>query len=110
MTRNAAVPGSLRPLTSSDARNSPTSPGLVNLPNGLTVLRLALVPVFGAFLVAGGTVSRMVAFFGFGRASLTDLLDGQLARRSGGLTAFGDITHPIAGAPTPRSAVVPDAG
>src|SRR5258708_2947250 len=106
MTRNAAVPGSLRPLTSSDARNSPTSPGLVNLPNGLTVLRLALVPVFVAFLVAGGSVSRIVAFFVFGLASITDLLDGQLARRSGMITDFGKIADPIADKALTGSALI----
>ena len=106
MTPNAAVPGSLRPLTSSDARNSPTPPRLVNLPNGLTVLRLALVPVFVAFLVAGGTVSRIVAFFVFGLASITDLLDGQLARRSGMITDFGKIADPIADKALTGSALI----
>src|SRR5258708_15821640 len=106
MTRSAAVPGSLRWLTSADARNSPTSPRLVNLPNGLTVLRLALVPVFVAFLVAGGSVSRIVAFFVFGLASITDLLDGQLARRSGMITDFGKIADPIADKALTGSALI----
>src|SRR5258708_23158916 len=103
MTRSAAVPGSLRWLTSADARNSPTSPRLVNLPNGLTVLRLALVPVFVAFLVAGGTVSRVVAFFVFGLGSITDLLDGQLAKLSWLITDFRKIAHPIADKALTRS-------
>ncbi len=83
-------------MASSDARSSTAAPRLVNLPNGLTVLRLALVPVFVVFLVAGGTGSRIVAFFVFGIASVTDLLDGQLARRSGMITDFGKIADPIA--------------
>jgi hypothetical protein len=49
-----------------------------------------LVPVFVSFLVAGGTASRVVAFFVFGVASVTDLLDGQLARRSGMVTDWQD--------------------
>lgn len=96
MSMNRDARGSLGPLTSSDARNPPASPRLVNLPNGLTVLRLFLVPVFVAFLVAGDTASRVVAFFVFGVASVTDLLDGQLARRSGMITDFGKIADPIA--------------
>jgi CDP-diacylglycerol---glycerol-3-phosphate 3-phosphatidyltransferase len=106
MTKYAAVPGSLRPLTSSDATSSPAPPRLVNLPNGLTVLRLALVPVFVAFLVSGGTLSRIVAFFVFGVASVTDLLDGQLARRSGMITDFGKIADPIADKALTGSALI----
>src|SRR5215472_14314863 len=88
--------GSLRPLASPDARSSPAAPRLVNLPNGLTMLRLVLVPVFVMFLVADSNASRIVAFFVFGVASVTDLLDGHLARRSGTITDFGKIADPIA--------------
>ncbi|HEX5189630.1 MAG TPA: CDP-diacylglycerol--glycerol-3-phosphate 3-phosphatidyltransferase [Streptosporangiaceae bacterium] len=93
-------------MTSSDARNRPAAPRLVNLPNGLTVLRLVLVPVFVAFLVAGGTASRVIAFFVFGVASVTDLLDGQLARRSGMITDFGKIADPIADKALTGSALI----
>ena len=62
------------------------------------VLRLALVPVFVMFLVAGGTGSRIAAFFVFGIASVTDLLDGPLARPSGMITDSGNPqAYPIAG-------------
>ena len=67
-----------------------------NLPNALTVLRLFLVPVFVAFLAAGGTVWRFAAFAVFAIASVTDLLDGELARRGGQITDFGKIADPIA--------------
>ena len=93
-------------MTSSDARTAPASPRLVNLPNGLTVLRLVLVPIFVAFLVEGGTGSRIVAFFVFGVASVTDLLDGQLARRSGMITDFGKIADPIADKALTGSALI----
>src|SRR5215813_5902502 len=106
MSKHAAVPGSLRPLTNADARSSPAQPRLVNLPNALTVLRLVLVPVFVAFLVADGTFSRIVAFFVFGVASVTDLLDGQLARRSGMITDFGKIADPIADKALTGSALI----
>ena len=106
MSTNPDVPASARALTSSDARTAPASPRLVNLPNGLTVLRLVLVPIFVAFLVDGGTGSRIVAFFVFGVASVTDLLDGQLARRSGMITDFGKIADPIADKALTGSALI----
>src|SRR6266487_2382374 len=106
MRKNADVPGSLRPLTSPDARTSTAAPRLVNLPNGLTMLRLALVPVFVVFLVAGETGSRIVAFLVFGIASVTDLLDGQLARRRGMITDFGKIADPIADKALTGSALI----
>jgi len=61
----------------------------------LTVLRLALVPVFVIFLAAGSQW-RLAAFAVFAVASITDLLDGELARRSGLITDFGKIADPIA--------------
>ena len=71
-------------------------PGLVNVANALTVLRLVLVPVFVAFLLAGEPDWRVAAFVVFGVASVTDLLDGRLARRRGLITDFGKIADPIA--------------
>jgi CDP-diacylglycerol---glycerol-3-phosphate 3-phosphatidyltransferase len=71
-------------------------PGLVNVANALTVLRLALVPVFVWFLLSGGTGDRAIAFVAFAVASVTDLLDGELARRRGLITDFGKIADPIA--------------
>ena len=70
--------------------------GLVNVANALTVLRIFLVPVFVVCLVAGGTGWRLAALAAFGGASLTDLLDGQLARKRGLVTDFGKIADPIA--------------
>jgi CDP-diacylglycerol---glycerol-3-phosphate 3-phosphatidyltransferase len=71
-------------------------PGLVNIANELTVLRLVLVPVFVWFLLEGGTYGRSVAFLAFAVASVTDYLDGELARRRGLITDFGKIADPIA--------------
>ena len=72
------------------------APGLVNLANALTVVRLILVPVVVACLLAGGPGWRVAAFFAFGVASVTDLLDGQIARSRGLITDFGKIADPIA--------------
>ena len=74
----------------------PPPPGLVNLANVLTVARLVLVPVVVACLLAGGTAWRVAAFVAFGTASVTDLLDGRIARSRGLITDFGKIADPIA--------------
>jgi len=74
----------------------PPQPGLVNLANALTVIRLVLVPVVVACLLAGGTGWRVAAFAAFGVASVTDLRDGRVARSRGLITDFGKIADPIA--------------
>jgi CDP-diacylglycerol--glycerol-3-phosphate 3-phosphatidyltransferase len=72
---------------------------LVNAANFLTVLRLALVPVFLATLLTYDgqhTDWRLVATGVFVVASLTDRFDGEIARRRGLVTKFGMIADPIA--------------
>lgn len=79
----------------------------MNVPNRLTLLRILLVPVFLLFMVpvfGDSTFSqfvlsdggRVVATFLFIFASLTDLLDGLLARRMGLVSNFGKFLDPIA--------------
>jgi CDP-diacylglycerol--glycerol-3-phosphate 3-phosphatidyltransferase len=81
-------------------------PRTINVPNGLTVLRLALVPFFVVLLVSDGTTSRTAAFIVFAVASLTDFLDGELARRGGMITDFGKIADPIADKALTGSALI----
>jgi len=57
----------------------PPQPGLINLANELTVVRLVLVPVVVSCLLAGGTGWRVAAFAAFATASVTDMLDGKIA-------------------------------
>jgi CDP-diacylglycerol--glycerol-3-phosphate 3-phosphatidyltransferase len=90
------VPAGTEPAHQGAAEPAPPPPGLVNLANALTVIRLILVPVVIAFLLAGGTGWRVAAFFAFAIASLTDLLDGRVARSRGLITDFGKIADPIA--------------
>jgi CDP-diacylglycerol--glycerol-3-phosphate 3-phosphatidyltransferase len=71
-------------------------PSLVNIANGLTVVRLILVPVFVLCLLEGGATWRVAAFTAFFVASVTDLLDGRVARSRGLITDFGKIADPIA--------------
>lgn len=71
----------------------------VNVANFLTLSRLVLVPVFVAALFAGGGDDvwwRSVATALFAIASLTDQVDGWVARRYGLVTDFGKIADPIA--------------
>jgi len=89
------VPGS-EPPSPGVARPALAPPGVVNAANALTVLRLVLVPVFVACLLAGGDGWRVVAFAVFAVASVTDLLDGRIARRRGLITDFGKIADPVA--------------
>jgi CDP-diacylglycerol--glycerol-3-phosphate 3-phosphatidyltransferase len=77
----------------------PTEVSLWNLANVLTMSRLVLVPVFVMALFAdGGTdpLWRATATAVFAIASLTDRLDGDLARRWGQVTNFGKIADPLA--------------
>jgi CDP-diacylglycerol---glycerol-3-phosphate 3-phosphatidyltransferase len=72
---------------------------VVNIANGLTLLRLLLVPVFGWALLhdhGADTTWRIVAFVVFAVASFTDRLDGDLARRRGLVTDVGKMADPIA--------------
>ena len=72
---------------------------VINLPNALTVMRLALVPVFLVALFAQhghDTNTRILAFVVFAVAIVTDRLDGALARRYGLVTDFGALADPIA--------------
>ncbi|MCA0329107.1 MAG: CDP-diacylglycerol--glycerol-3-phosphate 3-phosphatidyltransferase [Actinobacteria bacterium] len=75
------------------------SPSAVNLPNALTLLRLLLVPVFAWMLLAEGgddATWRFWAAVVFLIASITDLVDGELARRMNLVTSFGKVADPIA--------------
>ncbi|MFJ2781159.1 MULTISPECIES: CDP-diacylglycerol--glycerol-3-phosphate 3-phosphatidyltransferase [unclassified Kitasatospora] len=77
----------------------PPLPGIWNIANMLTMLRLLLVPVFVALLFADGGHDpkwRAVAWASFAVAMITDLFDGELARRKGLVTDFGKIADPIA--------------
>lgn len=72
---------------------------LLNVANVLTVVRIALVPVFlWALLRDGGqeTDWRLIAFGIFVVAAITDRVDGQLARKYGLVTDFGKMADPIA--------------
>ena len=70
----------------------------MNLPNKLTVLRLILVPVIMIVMllplntILWGVLSALI----FGAASLTDMLDGKIARKYNLITNFGKLMDPLA--------------
>jgi CDP-diacylglycerol--glycerol-3-phosphate 3-phosphatidyltransferase len=68
----------------------------MNLPNKLTLGRALVSPVLMALLLYDNVYSRYAALAVFLLASLSDLLDGYLARRNGQQTGFGKIMDPIA--------------
>ena len=55
----------------------------MNLPNKLTILRVIMIPFFVFFLLSGvgGSASKWIALVIFAAASITDTLDGYIARR-----------------------------
>ena len=69
----------------------------MNLPNKLTVLRVIMVPVFLVFLLGDFfPAAKWVALALFILASLTDFLDGYLARKMDLVTNFGKFMDPLA--------------
>lgn len=70
----------------------------MNLPNKLTIFRVILIPFFLFFLLTGygGAYGRWIALGIFVAASLTDLLDGRIARKYHLITNFGKFMDPLA--------------
>lgn len=71
----------------------------MNLPNKLTVLRVIMIPFFVFFLMWQGGENRtfrLIALALFIIASLTDLLDGKIARKYNLVTNFGKFMDPLA--------------
>ncbi|WP_433602199.1 CDP-diacylglycerol--glycerol-3-phosphate 3-phosphatidyltransferase [Nocardia sp. CA-135953] len=90
------------------AQTDPVVP-LMNIANVLTMLRIALVPLFVLALFVGGghqTGWRIGAAALFGIAAITDRFDGQLARKYGLVTDFGKLADPIADKALIGSAVI----
>jgi CDP-diacylglycerol--glycerol-3-phosphate 3-phosphatidyltransferase len=69
---------------------------LAQLPNALTVVRLALIPVFVAVAVQAGGEASWAAGALFGAAGITDQVDGWLARRWRVESTFGRFADPLA--------------
>ena len=69
----------------------------MNLPNKLTMLRILLIPVFMVFVELDSLPGHMLwAFTVFVAASLTDMIDGKIARKYNLITDFGKFMDPLA--------------
>ena len=68
----------------------------MNLPNKLTILRAIMIPFFLVFLYMSPGWSKWVALGIFIAASLTDMLDGKIARKYNLVTNFGKFMDPLA--------------
>lgn len=68
----------------------------MNLPNAITTFRILLAPVTTLLIMQSTTTGRVVAMVVFLVAALSDLVDGELARRRGQITDFGKLVDPLA--------------
>lgn len=68
----------------------------LNLPNLLTVMRIMLVPVLVVALLGNTPAGDVLAAVVFALASLTDFVDGYLARARDSITNFGKLMDPLA--------------
>lgn len=69
----------------------------MNLPNKLTMLRILMIPVFMVFIELNSLPNHILwAFVVFVLASLTDMLDGKIARKYNLVTDFGKFMDPLA--------------
>ena len=69
---------------------------MLSLPNILTIMRIALVPVFALAFVLPGDAARITAFVIFCIAGVSDALDGLAARKLNAGSEFGRMLDPIA--------------
>src|SRR5919199_5012595 len=69
---------------------------LAQLPNALTLVRLALIPIFVALVLASDQGHSWPAAIVFGVAAITDQIDGFLARRWRVESQFGKVADPLA--------------
>lgn len=68
----------------------------MNIANQLTILRVLMIPFFMYFLLLGTSTGKVIALVLFVVASLTDFLDGYLARKYNLITNFGKFMDPLA--------------
>lgn len=82
--------------TNSRAYKIAAGKGVMNLPNKLTIARMVMIPLFILFFYLSFSGHFFVALGVFALASLTDLLDGKIARRYNLVTNLGKFLDPIA--------------
>lgn len=68
----------------------------MNLPNKLSLTRMALIPAVVALMYPGTPLCNLLATAVYGVAALTDFFDGHIARKEGVVTNFGKFIDPVA--------------
>jgi len=68
----------------------------MNLANRITLVRISMVPFFIFFMAMDGFYMRLMALIVFAAASITDSIDGYVARKYGTITNFGKFIDPLA--------------
>lgn len=76
--------------------NRPVEERFWTVPNVLTVVRIALTPVYLMLLFSDAWYLKVLGGLVFGIAALTDLYDGKIARAAGTTTEFGRFMDPLA--------------
>ena len=72
----------------------PAGRGVLTIPNAISALRIALIPVFVWLILHPDTATAGLVLFGFVVA--TDWVDGTIARRTGQVTELGKVLDPVA--------------
>jgi CDP-diacylglycerol--glycerol-3-phosphate 3-phosphatidyltransferase len=78
------------------AAQNPRRPHIWNLPNLITLFRIAAIPFVVLFMFFPGPLGSFLAALFFSAASLTDLLDGYIARQQNSETPVGKLLDPLA--------------
>ena len=78
---------------SNNNKNKPDSKRIWTVPNVLTMLRMALIPVYWVLMSQGKMIPALCVYIG---ASLTDLADGYIARKYNQITDVGKLMDPLA--------------
>ncbi|MEO8476924.1 MAG: CDP-alcohol phosphatidyltransferase family protein [Actinomycetota bacterium] len=79
---------------SGTGESSPGSSAILTVPNVLSFLRIALIPVFCVLIVGEESTKAGIALFG--AVVATDWVDGAIARRTGQVSELGKILDPVA--------------
>lgn len=77
-------------------KRNPEGKVITNLPNTLTIFRLACIPIVVVFLYFPGKLGSFLATIFFALAFITDILDGFFARKYGAVTVLGKFLDPLA--------------
>lgn len=93
-------------LGEAERRGLPTREHFWNLPNTITVVRMAVVPILIGFPLYAGRVGSHVVAWLFILAALGDLLDGWAARRGAQVTRIGKLLDPLADKLTVATALI----